>query len=130
MTGDSGQKGVPSHRELIVWQKSLDLVDRIYDLADPFPATEIYALTAQIKRSVSSVPTNIAEGQTRATSRDFAHFLVIARGSLMETETLLTIAVRRKYTSGEAARPAFSLIVEISKMLTVLRERILKRKRQ
>ena len=85
---------VRSHRDLLVWQKAMDLVDRVYDLAEGFPVREGFGLTSQITRAVVSVPSNIAEGQARSTSRDFANFLAIARGSLMETETLLTVAVR------------------------------------
>jgi four helix bundle protein len=115
---------VRSHRDLIVWQKAMDLVDLVYDLAERFPAPERFALTSQLTRAAVSVPSNVAEGQARATARDFANFLSIARGSLMETETLLMIAVRRRFVTEEAAKPSFALITEISKMLTSLRSRI------
>ena len=115
---------VRSHRDLLVWQKAMDLVDRVYDLAEGFPAREGFGLTSQITRAVVSVPPNIAEGQARSTNRDFANFLAIARGSLMETETLLTVAVRRGYVSDPEAGSAYSLVTEISKMLTSLRHQI------
>ena len=102
----------------------MDLVDCVYGLAESFPAREGFGLTSQITRSVVSVPANIAEGQARSTSKDFANFLAIARGSLMETETLLTVAVRRGYTAESAAGLAYSLITEVSKMLTSLRRQI------
>ncbi len=76
-----------------------------------------------------SVPANIAEGQARSTAKDFANFLSIAKGSLMETETLLTVAVRRGYVTETAASVAFAQITEISKMLTSLRSRIASRSR-
>jgi four helix bundle protein len=102
----------------------MDLVDLVYDVAESFPAREGYGLTSQITRAAVSVPANIAEGQARSTAKDFANFLAIARGSLMETETLLTVAVRREYVPGPAAGPAYSLITEVSKMLTSLRRQI------
>ena len=119
-----GGSRVRSHRDLIVWQKAMDLVDRIYDLAEGFPAREGFGLTSQITRAVVSVPANIAEGQARSTSRDFANFLAIARGSLMETETLLTVAVRRGFVGDLDTAPAFRQITEVSKMLTSLRRQI------
>ncbi|MDO8615986.1 MAG: four helix bundle protein [Dehalococcoidia bacterium] len=113
-----------------MWQKGLDLVDTIYDLATLFPSDERFGLTAQIRRSVISVPNNVAEGQVRGTSRDFANFLSIARGSLAETETLLTIAVRRRFLETEAAAAAFSQMDELGRMLMSLRTRILARRKQ
>lgn len=116
---------INSHHDLIVWQKAMDLTVMIYDLSRHFPKTETFQLTSQLIRSVISVPANIAEGHGRATKRDFAQFLSIAKGSLMETETFLTLAVRLKCLQHEMAKPAFDLITEISKMLTVLRKRLL-----
>jgi len=113
-----------------VWQKGLDLVDTIYDLAAVFPSDERFGLIAQIKRSVVSVPNNVAEGQVRSTSNDFANFLSIARGSLAETETLLTTAVRRRFLETEAAAAAFSQMDELGRMLMSLRTRILARRKQ
>ena len=115
---------VRSHRDLLVWQKAMDLVDRVYDLTEVFPVREGFGLTSQITRAVVSVPANIAEGQARSTSRDFANFLAIARGSLMETETLLTVAVRRGFVGDLDTAPAFKQITEVSKMLTSLRRQI------
>jgi four helix bundle protein len=106
----------------------MDLVDVVYDLADAFPAREGYGLTNQITRAAVSVPANIAEGQARATARDFANFLPIAKGSLMETETLLMVAQRRGYVTESDATDAHSAITETSKMLTSLRKRIAARK--
>ncbi len=127
---NSGNGGVQSYRDLLVWQKGLDLVDTIYDLAAVFPSDERFGLIAQIKRSVVSVPNNVAEGQLRGTSNDFANFLSIARGSLAETETLLTIAVRRRFLETEAAAAAFSQMDELGRMLMSLRTRILARRKQ
>ncbi len=107
----------------------MDLVDLMYEVAEGLPPSENYGLAAQMTRAAVSVPANIAEGQARSTSRDFANFLAIAKGSLMETETLLMIAVRRSYVSETAASVAFAQITEVSKMLTSLRSRIASRSR-
>jgi four helix bundle protein len=74
--------------------------------------------------AVISVPSNIAEGQARATSRDFANFLVVAKGSLAEIDTQLTIAVRRRYVANGTAEEIYLLIGEISKMIVALRSRV------
>jgi four helix bundle protein len=112
-----------SHRDLVVWQKAMDLVVHVYRLATNFPTNEAYRLTAQITRAAASVPANIAEGHARTSSRDFAHFLSIAKG-LMESETFLMLAIRLGYVGEEQSKPAQDLITEVSKMLTVLRNRL------
>lgn len=123
MESNAGASG-RSYRDLLVWQKAMDLVDRVYDLADVLPVEERYGLTSQLKRAVASDPVNIAEGQGRATSRDFANFLTIARGSLFETETLLLIAQRRQYLDVESVGEAFEMAAEVGRMLSGLRSKI------
>ena len=125
MAGAIAPKRVESHRDLIVWQKSIDLVVQVYRLTGAFPPSEIYRLVAQATRAAASVPANIAEGHARSSRRDFANFLAIAKGSLMETETFLMIAIRLGYLQNGAADPTLELITEISKMLTVLRQKLL-----
>lgn len=115
---------IESHRDLLVWQKAMDLAVLIYRLTSKFPSSETYRLVAQVTRSASSVPANIAEGHARATKRDYLHFLAIAKGSLMETETFVMLSVRLGYAGQADAQPALDLITEISKMLTVLRSRL------
>ena len=116
---------IESHRDLIVWQKAMDMTVEVYRLTGRFPATETYRLTSQITRAAASVPANIAEGFSRGTTRDYAHFLAISKGSLMETETFLMLAIRLNYLNETQASSALSVITEISKMLTVLRNRLL-----
>lgn len=116
---------ISSHRDLVVWQKAMDLALEIYRIAGKLPQTENYRLGNQITRAAASVPANIAEGYARATKKDYANFLAIAKGSLMETETLLTLATRLSFVNQDEAAPVADLITEISKMLTVLRQRIL-----
>lgn len=114
-----------SHRDLVVWQKSMDLTVEIYRLAARFPRDETYRLVNQITRAAASVPANIAEGRGRGGRKDFANFLAIAKGSPLETETFLTLAIRLSYLAQEEAEPTLNLIIEISKMLTRSRSRLL-----
>jgi four helix bundle protein len=116
---------IRSHRQLTVWRKSMDLVVEVYRLSARFPRDETYRLTAQLTRAAVSVPANIAEGNARGTARDYARFLAIAKGSLMEAETFLILAVRLGYLTREETRPTIALLTEISKMLTRLRSRLL-----
>lgn len=83
---------IQSYRELIVWQKSMNLVNAIYALTDQFPRTEVYGLTSQMRRAAVSVPSNIAEGQRRGTRKDYRNFLLNAFGSGAELETQIEIA--------------------------------------
>jgi four helix bundle protein len=118
---------VQSHRDLIVWNKAMDLVLAVYRLSALFPASERWRLIDQISRAVVSVPANIAEGQGRGTSKDFAQFLAIARGSLNETETYLMLAIRLGYVTTQQVEPVLVLLTEVSKMLTSLRTKVLQR---
>jgi four helix bundle protein len=118
------EKTVQSHRDLTVWQKAMDLAVEIYRLAAKLPHSENYRLIAPITRAAASVPANIAEGHARATRKDFANFVAIAKGSPMETETFLMLAVRLSYLSESEASVALGLITENSKMLTALRNRL------
>lgn len=88
---------IRSHRDLIVWQKAMDLVVSVYGLSEAFPKSETYGLTSQVRRAVSSVPANIAEGQGRRLRGEFLNFLGNARGSLSELDTHLELAFRLKY---------------------------------
>ncbi len=115
---------VNSHRDLIVWQKAMDLAIGVYQLSKFFPKSEIYGMTSQLTRAVASVPANIAEGNARGTGKDYSHFLAIAKGSLMETETFLMLAIRLDYIKSEDTVAVFGLITEISKMLTSMRNKI------
>ncbi len=118
---------IESHRDLIVWQKSMDLAVKVYAVTARFPAAENYRLTSQLTRSIVSVAANIAEGHARSTARDFANFLHIARGSLAESETYVLLAVRLGYVSEKTSEPVLGLIDEVGRMLSVLRRRILPR---
>jgi four helix bundle protein len=86
-----------SYEDLVVWQRAIDLVPRIYGLLKSFPRQEMYALSDQIRRAVVSVPANIAEGQARQHPKEFVQHLSIAKGSLAELHTLLIVANRLSY---------------------------------
>lgn len=116
--------GVRSYRDLIVWQKAMELAEEIYALSRTFPKQELYGLTNQIRRAAVSVPSNIAEGQARQGVAEFKHFLSIAQGSLAEVETQLLLAIRFQYLTPAQAAPALALREEISKMLTSLRAKL------
>ena len=90
-------KEIRSHKDLNVWKKSIDLVDIIYKVTKSFPKEEIYCLTNQVRRSVISIPSNIAEGAARNSKKEFIQFLYIALGSLSELETQIIIANRQGY---------------------------------
>ena len=106
------------YRKLIVWQKAMQFSKQVYRLIEQFPATEKYALSDQVRRAVVSIPSNIAEGCGRASNRDYAHFLSIARGSLYETMTQLELAQSLGYI--ETISDVEGLASEISRMLTSL----------
>jgi len=105
-------------RKLIVWQKAMELVRMVYQTSKGFPADERYALTDQLRRAVVSIPSNIAEGSGRASNRDYAHFLSIARGSLYETMTQLEIAQSLGYI--DEYDSCNVLAQEVGRMLTSL----------
>lgn len=108
------------HKDLIVWQKSMDLVVLVYQLTKDFPSSEIYGLTSQMRRSAVSIPSNIAEGSKRKTKNDFLQFIAIAFGSGAELETQIEITKRLKYGNEETLLKIESLLTEVLKMLFVL----------
>ena len=95
---------ISSYRSLVVWQKAVDLVTDVYAATSVFPRHELFGLTSQLRRCAVSVPSNIAEGQGRATKGEFIQFLCHARGSLFELETQLHIACKLGYLSVEGSQ--------------------------
>ena len=115
---------IKSYRDLIVWQKSVDLCVDAYRLAKKLPKEELYALSDQIRRAAVSVPSNIAEGHARHSRKDFAHFLTTAQGSIAEMETQLHLAVRMAMLAEEEVDRLMLLSQEVSKMLMALRSKL------
>jgi len=111
---------IKSHRDLIVWQKAMVLVTDVYSLTKTFPREEIYGLSAQTRRAAASVPANIAEGQGRRLGREFHQFLGNARGSLMELDTHLELALRVGYINEEQHIAIRSKLDEVGRILNGL----------
>jgi four helix bundle protein len=109
-----------SYTQLKVWQKSMDMVEEVYKVTLKIPQEEKYGLISQLRRAAVSVPSNIAEGYSRMTTKDYVKFLAIARGSNCEVETQLLICKRLNYLSNEDVLTAMSLIGEIGKMISVM----------
>ena len=109
-----------TYRDLLVWQRAMDLAVAAYEMARAMPHSERFGLSAQMCRAAVSVPANIAEGQGRGGSKEFSRHLRIARGSLLELETHLTLAVRLNFINRESAIPVWNQSQEVSKMLSGL----------
>ena len=113
-------KSLSSYRELIVWQKSMDLAVRIYMLTHSYPAEERFGITSQMRRAATSIPANIAEGQARRSTGEFLQSLGIARGSLAELETFLTLSERLELLAKTDSESLLNTCAEINKMLHAL----------
>ncbi len=109
-----------TYRELKVWQKAMDLTVEIYRLTKLLPKFEIYGLSDQMRRAAISIPSNIAEGFGRNSTKEFIQFLTIARGSQLELETQVQICQRLGYFSDNEIDSVLHLCTEINKMLNVL----------
>ena len=108
---------VQNYRELIVWQKAMDLVELVYQATKAFPKEELYGLTNQVRRAAVSIPSNIAEGQARQSTAEFKNFLSIAQGSRAEVETQIMIAQRLHYISQQQTDQILALSEEIKRMM-------------
>lgn len=106
-----------NYKELKIWQKSMDLVENVFQLIANFPDSEKYGLIDQIKRSSISVPSNIAEGAGRNSNKDFSRFLSISRGSLNELNTQLIISLRLNFIENDKLNKLENEINEIQKMI-------------
>lgn len=123
-------ESVSHFRELQVWQRGMEIVQAIYEISGVFPKTEIYGLTSQMRRAAVSVPSNIAEGHTRSSTREYLHHISIAQASLAEVETQMELAVRLRYIGPEELQPIQAQCVVLGKQLYHLRDALLKRLRQ
>jgi four helix bundle protein len=109
---------ISSYKDLLIWQKGIVIVVKVYKLVKTFPQEELYSLTSQIKRASVSIPSNISEGYGRNTDKSFSHFIDISRGSLNELETQLIIAKELQFiTDLNLYSEIVSLIQEESKMI-------------
>ena len=109
-----------NYRELIVWQKAMELITSVYAVTSAFSESERYGLTSQMRRCAVSIPSYIAEGYGRSSTADYVRFLLIARGSLFELQTQIEIANRLGFLQDESLNQLFANSVEIDKMLNSL----------
>ena len=114
-----------SYQDLIVWQKSMQLVKEVYILVKTLPKEEQFALSDQMRRAVVSIPSNIAEGYGRNSTNDYIRFLNIARGSKYELDTQIQICVMLNYISKEKAATALELSEEIGRMINALIKKLM-----
>ncbi len=114
------QIDIISYKDLVVWQKAMDLVVEIYKLTDKFPKHEQYGLTSQMRRATVSIPSNIAEGYRRGTRKDYRKFVLISFGSGAELETQLNLSQRLKYCNEKDLIAINDLLDSIMRMLNKL----------
>ena len=111
---------INNHEDLKVWQESMILVTRIYDITKSFPNSETYGIVSQIRRSAISIPSNIAEGAARNHKKEFIQFLYISLGSLAELETQLMISLNLNYIDMKNLEEISNSIRYIRSMLSGL----------
>ena len=115
---------INSHKELVVWQKGMGLVEKVYRMTQDFPSHEQWGLTSQMRRAVVSVPSNIAEGFGRQATGDYRHHLAIARGSLLELETQVMLCQRLSYIGDKSSIDLLDDINQLSRMISVMITRL------
>ena len=113
-----------SFKDLVVWQKAIDLTKDVYSLTKNFPKEELYGIVSQIRRCAVSIPSNIAEGQARKYHQQFSHFLSIAQGSLAELETQIIISMKLGFIVSDC-KDLFDSMHSIGKMITKLKQNLL-----
>lgn len=115
-----------AHEKLTVWQDAMDLVETIYLLTQSFPKHEQFTLSAQMRRAAISIPSNIAEGASRGSDKEFVRFLQIARASLSELETQLKIAIRLSYIeqNNTALQDCNTVFAKLSGLINKLNQQI------
>ena len=114
-----------SYRDLTVWRKAIEAVTLVYRLIESFPKHELYGLTSQMRRAAVSIPSNIAEGQGRNSSKEFLHFLGNAKGSLVELETQIVIAGNLKYLDNSNTEEMTTRLDEVSRLLNGLMKKLM-----
>jgi len=114
------RKGIGTYRDLIAWQKAMDLAEAAYRATDGFPKQEQFGMTAQLRRCAVSIPSNIAEGFGRSGKPEFSRFLHIAKGSLFEFQTQAELARRLGWLKGDALSDLRSLAQEVDALATAL----------
>ena len=118
---------VNSYEDLNVWQRAMDLVEGVYRSTERFPQAEMYGLTSQLRRAAVSIPSNIAEGNARESTKEYLHYLSIAQGSLAELETQLVLAGRLGLLDQTQLEPLCALVAEVRRMAYGLRNALKRR---
>jgi four helix bundle protein len=116
---------IKNYKDLLVWQKGMDLAEAIYRLTESLPVCEQWGLTAQMRRAAISIPSNIAEGYGRQSTGHYKQFLSIARGSLLELETQVYLCIRLGYFRESEAEDILYRSLELNKMLSSLIRKVL-----
>jgi four helix bundle protein len=116
-----------SYKDLVVWQKGIALAKLVYGLTRSFPSEEKFGIVAQMRRAAVSIPSNVAEGQSRHTTGEFVQFISHAEGSVAELDTQLILSIDLNFCTTAAADPPFELIGELRRMLNALRRKLLRR---
>ena len=111
---------VMNFRDLIAWQKAMDLTELVYRLTERFPKTELYGLTSQMRRAAVSIPSNIAEGQGRRTTGEFLNFLSVAYGSTCELQTQVLLSARLKFCEAKDYELVLKQSAEVARLLNGL----------
>ena len=106
-----------TYKNIIAWQKAVDLADATYRAVRSFPKSELFGLSAQMRSAAISIASNIAEGRGRGTDRDYRSFLIRARGSLFELETQIQIAARLELIDAATGASLLALSAEVGKKL-------------
>ncbi len=114
---------VRQYSDLVAWQKAMDLAEVVYRITKSFPKEELYGLTSQLRRAAVSIPSNIAEGQSRS-SREFVHYLTIAHGSLSELETQILIAQRLGHVDSSHFADVANRTAEVGRLIHGLSQSI------
>ena len=114
-------------KELIAWQKAMQVAALVYDLSGAFPSEEKFGLVSQMRRAAVSIPSNIAEGQARHTTGEFIQFISHAEGSVAELETQLLLSINPSFTTEALTAPVLSLLDEVRRMLNALRRSLVTR---
>jgi len=111
---------IQSYKDLIAWQKAMELVEAVYRLTAGYPGDERFGLISQTRRAAISIPSNIAEGYGRQTRANYTQFLRVSRGSANEVETQLLLAIRLGYVSTDQTRAVMNLTLEVQRILSAL----------
>ena len=115
---------VNTYKDLIVWQKAMEMTIALYQIVRKLPKEETYALGEQMRRAAVSVPSNIAEGFGRNSKKEYIQFLFIANGSVCELETQLILCVRLKYLTEQEIQPIINLLDEIKKIIMTITKKL------